>query len=116
MPPDNRSEYRFAHYRLRPGERALLAHDKPVKLGGRALDALIVLVEQSDRAVAKAELMDRVWPKLVVEDNNLQVQIASLRKVLGPSAISTIPGRGYRFALPVVTTQAVRPSAVERAP
>jgi predicted ATPase/DNA-binding winged helix-turn-helix (wHTH) protein len=94
-------EYRFEHYRLVPSERRLLAGERPVKLGGRAFDMLVVLVEARDRAVSKAELMDRVWPKLVVEENNLQVQVAALRKVLGPAAISTIPGRGYRFTVPV---------------
>ena len=95
------TEFRFAHYRLRPDERVLLAHDQPVKLGGRALDTLHVLVEHHERAVTKAELMERVWPSLVVEENNLQVQIVALRKVLGPAAIVTIPGRGYRLTLPV---------------
>ncbi|MGH8797592.1 MAG: ATP-binding protein, partial [Caldimonas sp.] len=47
--------------------------------------------------VTKNELLDLVWPGLVVEENNLQVQISSLRKLLGPQAIATIPGRGYRF-------------------
>ena len=45
--------------------------------------------------------MDLVWPRLVVEENNLQVQVTTLRKLLGHLAIATIPGRGYRFTLPV---------------
>src|SRR4051794_24654828 len=102
------SEYRFDRFRLLPDARTLLCDDEPVKLGGRAYDTLLALVEHHDRAVSKQELMDRVWPKLVVEENNLQVQIASLRKALGPSSISTVPGRGYRFALPVVSAEAVR--------
>jgi predicted ATPase/DNA-binding winged helix-turn-helix (wHTH) protein len=110
------SEYRFDRFRLLPHARALLCDDEPVKLGGRAYDTLLALVEHHDRAVSKQELMDRVWPKLVVEENNLQVQIASLRKALGASAISTIPGRGYRFTLPVVTAEPPQASAVERAP
>ena len=61
---------------------------------------LLALVERRDRVVPKNELLDLVWPKLVVEENNLQVQVA-LRKLLGPHAIATIPGRGYRFALPL---------------
>ena len=73
-------EYRFARYRLRPAQRELLVDDAPVKIGSRAFDTLLALVEQRDRAVAKAELMERVWPRLVVEENNLQVQIATLRK------------------------------------
>ena len=45
--------------------------------------------------------MDIVWPKLVVEENNLLVHMVALRKLLGPQAIATIPGRGYRFTMPV---------------
>jgi TolB-like protein/tetratricopeptide (TPR) repeat protein len=70
-----------------------------VALGSRAFDVLIALVERRDRVVGKAELMDIVWPGLVVEDNNLQVQVSALRKALGPDAIATVAGRGYRFTL-----------------
>ena len=116
MVPVAPSEYRFDRFRLLPDVRALLCDDEPVKLGGRAYDTLLTLVEHHDRAVSKQELMERVWPKLVVEENNLQVQIASLRKALGPSAISTIPGRGYRFTMPVVAAEAARSATAERAP
>ena len=51
--------------------------------------------------LTKRELIEAVWPRLVVEENNLNVQIVALRKVLGHAAIATIPGRGYRFILPV---------------
>ena len=52
-----------------------------------------------DRVVPKEELIEVVWPGLVVEDNNLQVQISALRKVLGAQAIATVPGRGYQFTV-----------------
>jgi TolB-like protein len=86
---------------LRPAERRLLADGQPVSLGGRAFDLLLALVEQRDRVVGKDELLARVWPGVVVEENNLTVQISSLRKVLGPDAIATVAGRGYRFTLPL---------------
>ena len=73
---------------------------KPAALGARAFDLLLALYERRDRVVPKNELLDLVWPGLVVEENNLQVQVSSLRKVLGPAAIATIPGRGYRFTSP----------------
>ena len=73
----------------------------PAKIGARAFDVLLALVERRERVVSKHELMDLVWPKLVVEENNLLVHMVALRKLLGPRAIATIPGRGYRFALPV---------------
>ena len=71
----------------------------PAPLGARAFDLLLALVERRDRTVTKNELLDLVWPGLVVEENNLQVQISTLRKVLGQDAIATIPGQGYRFTL-----------------
>jgi predicted ATPase/DNA-binding winged helix-turn-helix (wHTH) protein len=88
---------RFGRAEVRPSERQLLIDGRPVGLGARAFDLLLALVERRDRIVAKNELLDSVWPGLVVEENNLQVQISSLRKALGPQAIATIPGRGYRF-------------------
>lgn len=68
-------------------------------VGARAFDVLQALLERRDRVVSKNELLDLVWPGMVVEENNLQVQISALRKVLGREAIATIPGRGYRFTL-----------------
>ena len=94
--------YEFAPFRLLPPVRQLLRDGAPIKLGGRAFDALVALVERRDRIVSKNELMDAVWPTVVVEENNLEVQISTLRKLLGHPAILTIPGRGYRFTLPVV--------------
>ncbi|MEP7083772.1 MAG: winged helix-turn-helix domain-containing protein [Betaproteobacteria bacterium] len=91
--------YRFAHCELRPGTRELTVDGAPAALGTRAFDLLLALVERRERLVAKSELFDLVWPGLVVEENNLQVQISTLRKVLGPAAILTVPGRGYRFLL-----------------
>ena len=93
--------YRFAAFRLTPDQRSLTLDDTPLKLGGRAFDTLLALVERRDRTVSKHELLDVVWPRLVVEENNLQVQIVALRKLLGHAAIATVPGRGYRFTMPV---------------
>ncbi|HEX6944611.1 MAG TPA: winged helix-turn-helix domain-containing protein [Casimicrobiaceae bacterium] len=93
--------YVFGDHVLVPDERTLTTAGAPVKLGGRAFDLLLTLVEHRDRTVGKRELLERVWPKLVVEENNLQVQVAGLRKLLGAQAIATIPGRGYRFMLGV---------------
>jgi predicted ATPase/DNA-binding winged helix-turn-helix (wHTH) protein len=95
------SAYRFGHFSLEPGEHRLLSDGKPVPLGARGFDLLVALVARAGRLVTKNELLTLVWPGLVVEENNLQVQISALRKLLGPSALATIPGRGYRFELPV---------------
>ena len=93
--------YEFAPYRLVPAQRQLVRDGTPVKLGGRAFDVLVALVERRERTVSKNELMDLAWPTVVVEENNLEVQIVTLRKLLGYAAIATVPGRGYRFTLPV---------------
>ena len=80
---------------------SVLIDGTPAKIGARAFDVLLALVERRERVVPKRELMDLVWPKLVVEEGNLLVHMVALRKLLGPRAIATIPGRGYRFALPI---------------
>jgi len=84
-------------FELRPAARTLLRDGTALKLGGRAFDLLVALVDRRDRVVPKSELLDIVWPRLVVEENNLQVHVLALRKLLGPQAIATVPGRGYRF-------------------
>ena len=86
-----------SHMEIRSAERQLRIEGRVAKLGARAFDVLHALYERRDRLVTKNELLEVVWPGMVVEENNLQVQISTLRKLLGPSAIATIPGRGYQF-------------------
>jgi TolB-like protein len=95
------SNYHFDRFELRPAERLLLINRVPLTVGARAFDVLLCLLMHRDRVLAKAEIFEIVWPGLVVEENNLSVQISALRKLLGPKAISTIAGRGYRFSLDV---------------
>src|SRR5438046_2710106 len=90
-------QYRFGSSELRPAERQLLIDGAPAALGARAFDLLLALIERRERVVEESELFDAVWPGLIVEENSLQVQVSSLRKLLGSSAIATVPGRGYRF-------------------
>lgn len=87
---------------LQPAERRLLVDGKSAALGARALDLLIVLATHPGRLLTKVELLDLVWPGLVVEEANLQMQVSNLRKLLGPDAIATVPGRGYRFIADIV--------------
>jgi DNA-binding winged helix-turn-helix (wHTH) protein len=70
--------------------------------------------------VSKGDLMARVWPHTFVEESNLKVQVAALRRALGDTRgsnryLATIPGRGYRFVAPVTLSKAPRPPAPERA-
>ena len=102
---------RIGSFELYPSERVLRAAGKPVELGARAFDLLVVLAEQHGRLVTKATLLERVWPRVIVDENNLPAQIASLRRILGAGAIRTIPAYGYRLELPVS-----RPGAAEQAP
>ena len=94
--------YRFLNAMLLPELRQVLVANVPATLGARAFDVLMLLVEHRDRILSKDELLAQVWANVVVEENNLATQISSLRKVLGPSAITTIPGRGYQFTAAVV--------------
>lgn len=99
--------YAFDNVELLTGERRLLVDGQPKPVGARAFQVLVTLLEQRDRVVSKDELLDAVWPNLVVEQNNVPVQIAALRKLLGPSVVSTVPGRGYKYSGgPVRTTSA----------
>ncbi len=88
----------FGRFELLPEQRRLLERGAPVTLGSRAFDLLVELIEQRERVVSKDELLRLVWPGVVVEENNLTVQISTLRKVLGADAIATVSGHGYRFA------------------
>jgi len=97
------SVYRFDRFEVKPTERRLLAAGVPVTLGARAFDVLVWLIEHRDRLVTKQELLEAVWPGLVVEENNLSVQVSALRKILGTGLIATVPGRGFRFTAEVLS-------------
>jgi DNA-binding winged helix-turn-helix (wHTH) protein len=96
----------FGRFRVLPERRQLLADGVPVELHARAFDLLLVLIEARGLLVGKDELLRRVWPGVIVEENNLHAQICALRKVLGCDRgfIVTDCGRGYRFAAPVHST------------
>jgi predicted ATPase/DNA-binding winged helix-turn-helix (wHTH) protein len=93
--------YVFGHYALVPARRALLVDGQPAAIGGRAFDLLLALIERRESIVSKDDLLRLVWPGRVVEEGNLTVHIAALRKLLGSGVITTASGRGYRFVAPV---------------
>jgi predicted ATPase/DNA-binding winged helix-turn-helix (wHTH) protein len=115
----------FGPFQLIPGQRLLLQDRKPMKLGSRAMDVLIALVDRAGDTVDKPELMAVVWPRTVVEEGALRVHVAALRKLLGDGQagaryIVNVPGRGYSFIAPLVRTQlqqaaAKRPSTKQQA-
>lgn len=97
MPTRSDSLLHFGHFEIHPAQRALIIDGKTAALGARAFDLLLALAERRDRLVTKQELMDIVWPGVVVEEHNIAAQMSSLRKLLGADAISTVAGRGYQF-------------------
>ncbi len=94
------AELSFGGCVIREHSRQVLLNGRPLLLGPRTRTLLLLLVHNRDRVVPRSELLGAVWPGEEVNDNNLNVQIAALRKALGPNAVATIPGRGYRFTLP----------------
>src|SRR5580704_17781133 len=96
----------FGPFRLFAAERQLKKGDEALQLSSRALDTLIALVERAGEVVTQGGLIARVWPDVTVEEANLRVHIASLRKALGDGRecaryIVTVAGRGYCFVAPV---------------
>jgi adenylate cyclase len=93
--------YSFDRFEIYPAQRRVFAGGEHLALGGRAFDLLLCLIDHRERVVGKDELLEQVWPGVVVEEGNLTVQVSTLRKLLGTRAVLTVPGRGYRFGLPV---------------
>ena len=89
----------FGRFRVLLRQRRLLADGVPVELSTRAFNLLLVLLEADGALLTKEELLNRVWPGIVVLEENLKVQISALRKALGAerNLIHTELGRGYRF-------------------
>src|SRR5258706_12332343 len=97
-PPEH---HRFGSFELQPDQRKLQKDGEAIALRPRAFDLLVALVDRAGHLVTKDELLDRVWPKTVVEEAALHVQMSALRKVLGADTITTVSGRGYQFTLRV---------------
>ncbi len=96
----------FGPFTLSVPKRVLQKDGVPLKIGSRALDILITLVEGAPDIVGKREILARVWGPLVVDEGSLRFHVAALRKVLGDGKsdalyVTNIPGRGYCFAAPV---------------
>ncbi len=99
----------FGPFHLHVTERLLEKNGTPVKIGSRALDILIALVEHAPEVVSKGDLIRRAWGKLVVDEVSLRVHVAALRKLFGDSSagyVTNIPGRGYCLTGAVSWTEA----------
>lgn len=99
--------WRFGDFTLLAEQRLLMAEGLPVRIGARAFDILVALVEHAGQFVSRDELITRIWGGRVVEEINLRVQVAALRRTLGeegrsdPQFIVNVPARGYCFIAPV---------------
>src|SRR5260370_4385101 len=95
----------FGRFSVLPHRRELLAAGRPLELGGRAFDVLMVLIEASGAVVSKDTLMNRVWPDRIIEGNSLQHQISALRPGFAADLdlIRTIAGRGSQFTAEIPT-------------
>ncbi|NEI74795.1 transcriptional regulator [Rhizobium lusitanum] len=103
---DLRKIITFGRFKLISSERLLLKDNSPVRLGDRALDALILLASNPNKRFSNKDLMDFIWPDVSVDGGSLRFQITKLRQALndgqeGARFISNEPGRGYRFVAPV---------------
>ncbi|WP_425258805.1 ATP-binding protein [Rubrivivax sp. RP6-9] len=112
--------YVFGQFRLLPAQRSLLDGSTAVRIGSRALDVLVVLVQRAGEVVSKEELIRTVWPNTVIDEAGLRVHIAALRKALaeahsGVRHIANVPLRGYCFVVPV-QRQALLPAATPGPP
>jgi predicted ATPase/DNA-binding winged helix-turn-helix (wHTH) protein len=105
----------FGPFRLLTNQRLLVEGDKPVRLGSRAFDILIALVERAGEVVGKDELFARAWPGTFVDESNLKLQAGALRRALGDGHagnryIATVRGRGYSLVAPVTIAEEPLPS------
>jgi DNA-binding winged helix-turn-helix (wHTH) protein len=98
----------FGRFRVLPRQRLLLADGAPIELGTRAFELLLALLEADGALVSKERLLARVWPGVVVAQDNLKTQVLALRRALGEDRdlIRTEFGRGYRFTAAVRSTVA----------
>ncbi len=96
---DQPASIEFGHFSILPHRRQLLTEGRPVRLGGRAFDLLLALIETPGAVVGKDELLSRIWPGRIVEESRLASEISALRKALGADRelIQTVSGRGYQF-------------------
>jgi class 3 adenylate cyclase/predicted ATPase len=102
------ASYTLGPLRLDTQHNLLLREGAPVPLGRRAVALLRTLIERPGALVSKDALIEAAWSGRLVEESNLPVQIAALRRVLGETPggdrwIETMPGRGYRFIGPIAT-------------
>ena len=111
----------FGAFSLLPTQRLLLEAGEPVRLGSRALQHPIALIERHGELVTKKDLMARVWPGITVVEANLAVDVSALRRALrdgqaGCRYLINTPGQGYRFVAPISVTEELPPASSSGVP
>src|SRR5579859_1127518 len=104
--------YEFGTFRLSETERVLRRFDEVLPLAPKAVDLLLMLVQNACQVLSTEDLLKSVWADCVVEPNNLQTQIAAVRKAIGKEFIKTVPKRGYQFTAEVKEMWEQPPAAV----
>ncbi len=121
MPNVSNKFYEFSSFQLNAKERFLLRNGERIPLTPKAFDTLLILVERHGHIVEKNDLMKMVWPDAIVEENNLNQNISTIRKALGETShsgqfIETLPRRGYRFIAEVKEVMVEDPKPTIAAP
>ncbi len=106
MPHSNNLCYEFGPFRMNVGQRLLTRDGDAISLRPKAVDILLLLLQNAGNLVEKDDLMREVWPDSFVEENNLTQSVFTLRRALGDHRssaqfIDTVIGRGYRFVAQV---------------
>jgi DNA-binding winged helix-turn-helix (wHTH) protein len=109
--PTEPMAFAFGKFKLIPAQRLLTQGGRSLKLGSRALDILVTLVQRAGEIVSRDELMSRVWSNVIVEDTNLRVHISTLRRVLEDDGLHNryivhVARRGYVFVAPLMAKSA----------
>ena len=96
---DRQTIYKFGAWEIDLGRREMRLNGIQAEVGSRAFEIIETLVQSAGELVDKYDLMNRVWPGAVVQENTLQAQISAIRKALGPDRglLKTVAGRGYRL-------------------
>ena len=107
---------RFDRWTLDPHTRRLVVDGQAAAVGERAFDLLVALAGAPGSVVTTDALLQTLWPHRVVEENNLHVHVAALRRVLGPDTIRTVRGRGYQLTSPLQIAPAATDAPADGSP
>jgi DNA-binding winged helix-turn-helix (wHTH) protein len=113
--------YRFGSFSLDPATKVLLKDGQPVRMTRKAVETLLILVENGGQVLTKDEIISAVWPDRVVDEANLTQNVAVIRRTLGvergsPGYIETYAGRGYRLLGPIDAVEQAAPAGLSVVP